>query len=88
MGDQNYVVEFKENYLNKQGSLNIMHHNCRSILANDKLDNYDYFLDMLGDPLYISGFTETWLDNDNVKIALFKNRVILIISPMIHKRKE
>ena len=65
------VNEFKESDLNKPELLNIMHHNCRSILANDKLDNYDYFLEMLGDPFDIIGFTETWLDNNNASIALF-----------------
>ena len=65
------VNEFKESDLNKPELLNIMHHNCRSILANDKLDNYDYFLEMLGDPFDVIGFTETWLDNNNASIALF-----------------
>ena len=48
-----------------------MHHNCRSILSKDKLDNYEYFLDMLGDPFDIIGFTEAWLNDDTVNIDMY-----------------
>ena len=50
-----------------------MHHNCRSILSQDKLDNYGYFLDLLGDPFDIIGFSETWLKDNNVNLPNFKD---------------
>ena len=50
-----------------------MHHNCRSILSKGKLDEYDYFIDMLGDPFDIIGLTETWLNEQNVNSPIFKD---------------
>ena len=67
------VDQFKEENLNQPGSLNIMHHNCRSLLSENKLDNYEYFLDMLGDPFDIIGFTETWIDENDIGIDIFNN---------------
>ena len=50
-----------------------MHHNSRSILSKDKLDDYDCFIDMLGDPFDIIGLTETWLNVNNVNSPIFKD---------------
>ena len=65
--------EFKEKDFGTSNCFNIMHHNCRSILSKDKLDNYGYFLDLLGDPFDIIGFSETWLNDDNVSLPIFKD---------------
>ena len=71
---KSYTIDkFKEEHPNQPGSLNIMHHNCRSLLSENKLDNYEYFLDMLGDPFDVIGFTETWIDESNVSIDIFNN---------------
>ena len=71
---KSYTIDkFKEEHPNQPGSLNIMHHNCRSLFSENKLDNYEYFLDMLGDPFDVIGFTETWIDESNVSIDIFNN---------------
>ena len=67
------IDEFKARTFNPQLNLNIMHHNCRSIMSKDKLDHYELFLDMLGDPFDIIGLTETWLNVNNVNSPIFKD---------------
>ena len=59
------IDEFKDTNICTSESINIMHHNCRSILSKDKLDNYVDFLDLLGDPFDIIGLSETWLKDTN-----------------------
>ena len=49
----------------RSGFFNILHHNCRSIVSEDKQDKYENFLDLLGDPFDIIGLTETWLNDTN-----------------------
>ena len=71
---QSYTIdEFKERTFDSQLNFNIMHHNCRSILSKDKLDYYEYFLDMLGDPFDIIGLTETWLNVNTANSLIFKD---------------
>ena len=67
------INEFNDEKICGPNSFNIMHHNCRSILSKGKLDEYDYFIDMLGDPFDIIGLTETWLNEKNVNSPIFKD---------------
>ena len=67
------IDEFKERNFDTSNYLNIMHHNCRSILSPDKLDKYENFLDLLGDPFDIIGLSETWFKDDNVNIPILKD---------------
>ena len=67
------VDEFTERTFNSKPSFNILHHNCRSIMSKDKLDHYEYFLDMLGNPFDIIGLTETWLNTNTVNSPIFKD---------------
>ena len=67
------VDEFKERPFNSQLTFNILHHNCRSIVSKDKVDHYEYFLDLLGNPFDIIGLTETWLNANTVDSPIFKD---------------
>ena len=49
-----------------KNSLNIMHHNSRSILKQGRKDDYDTLLGTIDNPFQIMAFTETWLRYDNV----------------------
>ena len=51
--------------LSGEGNLNIMHHNCRSIRTEGKLDKYQVILSALNNQFHILGFTETWLKEGN-----------------------
>ena len=42
-------------------------------MSKDKLDHYEYFLDMLGNPFDIIGLTETWLNSNTVNSPIFKD---------------
>ena len=67
-----YNVEtFKSNGISKKGSLNIMHHNSRSILKEGRIDDYNILLNAINNPFHVMGFTETWLDCNNVDCASF-----------------
>ena len=67
------VDEFRDRNIESPKCFNIMHHNSRSVLSKDKLDDYDCFIDMLGDPFDIIGLTETWLNVNNVNSPIFKD---------------
>ena len=67
------IDEFRDRNIDSPNIFNIMHHNSRSILSKDKLDDYDCFIDMLGDPFDIIGLTETWLNVNNVNSPIFKD---------------
>ena len=54
-----------------KNSLNIFHHNSRSILTQGRKDLYDHLLDVIDNPFQIMAFTETWLRKDNVNIVQF-----------------
>ena len=54
------IDEFRDINICTSKAINIMHHNSRSILSQGKLDNYEDFLDLLGDPFDIIGLSETW----------------------------
>ena len=57
--------------INTTDSLNIFHHNSRSILTEGRLDEYDITLNDLNNPFHIMAFTETWLKPNNVHTAEF-----------------
>ena len=65
------IDEFKERTFNSQLNFNILHHNCRSILSKDKIDQYDDFLALLGNPFDIIGLTETWLNVNTANSPIF-----------------
>ena len=59
------INEFNNTHSERSVFFNILHHNCRSIVSEDKQDKYENFLDLLGDPFDIIGLTETWLNDTN-----------------------
>ena len=42
-----------------------MHHNCKSLLTEGKIDDYELILDSMNNPFHIIGLTETWLTLNN-----------------------
>ena len=54
------------------GNLNILHHNCRSILREGKIEEYEFIFDVMNNPFHILGFTETWLKEGNCNGVLFE----------------
>ena len=66
------IDEFRDINICTSEAINIMHHSSRSILSQGKLDNYEDFLDLLGDPFDIIGLSETWLNDNNAKSPIFK----------------
>ena len=51
--------------------LNIIHHNARSIMKENRLSEYDMFFKSINNPFKILVFTETWLTNNNVDLCKF-----------------
>ena len=75
---QNNVNDFKSytpadlcNVLDTNGTLNLMHHNVRSILSEGKLGEINKLLHDINNPFHIIAFTETWLCSDNFDQAKF-----------------
>ena len=54
-----------------EGSLNIMHHNARSILGEGRIDDYEHLLGAIHNPFHIIAITESWLKNDNCDTVKF-----------------
>ena len=52
--------------IDNKGSLNILHHNVRSILKEGRKDEIDILLNTINNPFHILAYTETWLKTDNV----------------------
>ena len=67
------IDEFRDINICTSEAINIMHHSSRSILSQGKLDNYEDFLDLLGDPFDIIGLSETWLNDNNANSPIFKD---------------
>ena len=67
------IDELRDINISKQGNFNIMHHNCRSILSEGKLDEYDTMLKSLKNPFHIIGLTETWLNTDNADTVILND---------------
>ena len=56
---------FHSSGINSTDSLNIFHHNSRSILTEGRLDDYDTMFNVIKNPFHIMAFTETWVKPDN-----------------------
>ena len=65
------VEEFHSINMCSTGNLNIMHHNCRSILSEGKTEEYETIFDAMNNPFHILGFTETWLKEENCNEVIF-----------------
>ena len=73
---------FRGNIDNK-GSLNILHHNVRSILKEGRKDEIDILLNTINNPFHILAYTETWLKTDNVGSINFEGyEHVYIIRPI------
>ena len=66
-----YSLDTLKNSKIDKKSLNIFHHNSRSILTQGRKDEYDHLLDIFDNPFQIMAFTETWLKKDNVDTIHF-----------------
>ena len=76
--DTNYFTECDDNFesfsietLNssnilKEGTLNIMHHNARSILSEGRMDDYEHLFGSINNSFHVLAFTESWLKQDNL----------------------
>ena len=74
---------FHSTGISTKNSLNIFHHNSRSILAEGRLEEYNAMFKSLNNPFQIMAFTETWLRPDNEDIADFAG-----YEPFHHWRKN
>ena len=63
---KSYTPETFSGNIDSKGSLNILHHNVRSILTEGKKDEIDILLNTINNPFHILAYTETWLKPDNV----------------------
>ena len=72
----NFSAHSIETFINNSNinpkSLNIMHHNARSIMSKGKPEEYDAFFKGINNPFGILIFTETWLNNDKKDSCKFK----------------
>ena len=72
MNFSSYDIDtFKSSGITKNGSLNIMHHNSRSILTEGRMEEYNILLDAINNPFHVIGFTETWLKHSNTNCVSF-----------------
>ena len=68
-----YTPESLRDNIDTKGTLNIYHHNVRSILADGRKDEIDIMLDTINNPFHILAFTETWLKHDNCETISFND---------------
>ena len=66
---------FESSGITNNGSLNIMHHNSRSILTEGRMDDYNILLDTINNPFHVMGFSETWLNKSNSGSVTFDGYV-------------
>ena len=66
------IDTFKRNSNLDSKSLNILHHNSRSIMRKGKMAEYDAFLKAIDNPFGILIFTETWLTDNKKGSCKFK----------------
>ena len=81
--DNNYFTECEDTFetfsidtlassnVMNNGSLNIMHHNARSILSDGRMDDYEHLFGSIDNSFHILAFTETWLKRDNCDTVKF-----------------
>ena len=80
-----YTPESLRDNIDTKGTLNIYHHNVRSILADGRKDEIDIMLDTINNPFHILAFTETWLKHDNCETISFNDyEHIYKIRPIDH----
>ena len=68
-----YTPETFHGIIDDKGSLNVLHHNIRSILKEGKKEEIDVLLNTVNNPFHILAYTETWLRPDNVDTIKFDN---------------
>ena len=62
---------FQSSCIDNTNSINIFHHNSRSILTEGRLDEYNIMFKTINNPFHILAFTETWLKPENAENAEF-----------------
>ena len=75
----NYAVNFTSHSIDSfarnsninTNSLNIIHHNSRSIMHDGRLSEYETFFKAINNPFKILVFTETWLKEDKKDLCKF-----------------
>ena len=84
-----YSLDTLKNSNIDKKSLNIFHHNSRSILTQGRKDSYDHLLGIFDNPFQIMAFTETWLKKDNVNTVYFDGfDHVSLVRPPDHDFKE
>ena len=72
----NFQSHALSTFPNKQdfdpSSLNLIHHNARSLMASTRIDKYETLFKTLKHPFDILVFTETWLTPDKEDQCKFK----------------
>ena len=63
---------FTKNAKLNNNSLNILHHNSRSIMREGRLSEYEMFFKTIDNPFKILVFTETWLTKHNEDLCKFQ----------------
>ena len=66
------IDNFTRNANLNSNSLNILHHNSRSIMKEGRLSEYELFFRAIENPFKILVFTETWLTECNLDICKFQ----------------
>ena len=81
--DNNYFTDCDDNFESfsidtlissnvlNEGSLNIMHHNARSILSEGRMDDYEHLFGSINNSFHVLSFTETWLKQNNYDSVKF-----------------
>ena len=67
------VDSFSRNLNMNNNSLNIMHHNSRSIMKDCRLSEYELFFKSINNPFKILVFTETWLTKCKADMCEFQD---------------
>ena len=67
------IDTFKRNSNLNPKSLNILHHNSRSIMRKGKMAEYDALLKAIDNPFGILIFTETWLTDNKKTVVNLKD---------------
>ena len=64
-----YDIDSLKNNIHITDGFNLLHHNTRSLLTEGRMIDYGVLLDSINNPFHIIGFSETWLNQDNVNDA-------------------
>ena len=66
-----YDIDSLKTNINLDDGFNLLHHNSRSLLAENRMVNYEVLLDSINNPFHILGLSETWLKPENVNDVEF-----------------